>query len=124
MRLFFFLFVLALPDEIVRQDFLEEIQLMKAVGSHKNIVNMVGCCTVEEPMFLLVEYAPYGDLLHYLRKHRKTVFVLCTLSIYLSFGEALCYSAGRGVDTLLVERHNSRMFNTVFLINFVEPSHI
>ncbi|CAH3167641.1 unnamed protein product, partial [Porites lobata] len=64
-----------LPDEVVRQDFLEEIQLMKAVGSHKNIVNMVGCCTVEEPVFLLVEYAPYGDLLHYLRKHRKTVLV-------------------------------------------------
>ena len=83
---FFFLFVLALPDETVRQDFLEEIQLMKAVGSHKNIVNMVGCCTVEEPMFLLVEYAPYGDLLHYLRKHRKTVFVYS----YLSFEEALC----------------------------------
>ena len=63
-----------MPDESVRQDFLDEIQLMKAVGSHKNIVNMVGCCTLEEPMFLLVEYAPYGDLLHYLRKHRKTVF--------------------------------------------------
>ncbi|XP_073250033.1 uncharacterized protein [Porites lutea] len=61
-----------MPDESVRQDFLDEIQLMKAVGSHKNIVSMVGCCTLEEPMFLLVEYAPYGDLLHYLRKHRKT----------------------------------------------------
>ena len=73
---FFFLFVLALPDEIVRQDFLEEIQLMKAVGSHKNIVNMVGCCTVEEPMFLLVEYVPYGDLLHYLRKRRGKVHTI------------------------------------------------
>ena len=64
-----------MPDESVRQDFLDEIQLMKAVGSHKNIVSMVGCCTLEEPMFLLVEYSPFGDLLHYLRKHRKTVFV-------------------------------------------------
>ena len=95
---FFFLFVLALPDEVVRQDFLEEIQLMKAVGSHKNIVNMVGCCTVEEPMFLLVEYAPYGDLLHYLRKHRKTVFVYYfhlfkfRRSIMLFCGEGSGYS--------------------------------
>ena len=65
-----------MPDESVRQDFLDEIQLMKEVGSHKNIVSMVSCCTLEEPnMFLLVEYAPYGDLLHYLRKHRKTVFI-------------------------------------------------
>ncbi|CAH3175127.1 unnamed protein product [Porites evermanni] len=67
----FSLFPLGMPDESVQQEFLDEIQLMKAVGSHKNIVSMVGCCTVEEPMFLLVEYAPYGDLLHYLRNHRK-----------------------------------------------------
>jgi len=60
-------------DSEQRREFLEEIQLMKAVGSHKNIVNMVGCCTIEEPMFLLTEYVPYGDLLHYLRKHRGKV---------------------------------------------------
>ena len=71
----FSLFPLDMPDESVRQEFLDEIQLMKAVGSHENIVSMVGCCTVEEPMFLLVEYAPYGDLLHYLRNHRKKVFI-------------------------------------------------
>ena len=71
-----------MPDESVRQDFLGEIQLMKAVGPHKNIVSMVGCCTLEEPMFLLVEYAPYGDLLHYLRKHRKTVFIPLNTYMY------------------------------------------
>ena len=76
-----------MPDESVRQDFLDEIQLMKAVGSHKNIVSMVGCCTLEDPMFLLVEYAPYGDLLHYLRKHRKTVFI--PLNTYM---DTLLYS--------------------------------
>ncbi|CAH3043290.1 unnamed protein product [Pocillopora meandrina] len=59
-----------------RREFLEEIRLMKAVGTHKNIVNMLGCCTVEEPMFLLVEYIPHGDLLHYLRKRRGKVFTL------------------------------------------------
>ena len=72
----FFLFSLDnldMADSDQRREFLEEIQLMKAVGSHKNIVNMLGCCTVEEPMFLLVEYVPCGDLLHYLRKHRSKV---------------------------------------------------
>ena len=66
---------LDMADGDQRREFLEEIQLMKAVGSHKNIVNMLGCCTVEEPMFLLVEYIPYGDLLHYLRKRRGKVKV-------------------------------------------------
>ena len=63
----------AMADSDQRREFLEEIQLMKALGSHKNIVNMVGCCTLEEPMFLLVEFVPYGDLLHYLRKRRGKV---------------------------------------------------
>ena len=62
-----------MSDSDQRKEFLDEIQLMKAVGSHRNIVNMIGCCTVVEPMFLLVEYVPYGDLLHYLRKHRGKV---------------------------------------------------
>ena len=62
-----------MADGDQRREFLQEIQLMKTVGSHKNIVNMLGCCTVQEPMFLLVEYIPYGDLLHYLRKRRGKV---------------------------------------------------
>ena len=72
-RLFFF--VLDISDSEQRREFLEEIQLMKAVGSHKNIVNMIGCCTIEEPMFLLTEYIPYGDLLRYLRKRRGKVSI-------------------------------------------------
>lgn len=68
-----FIWWLDMADSDQRREFLDEIQLMKAVGSHKNIVNMLGCCTVQEPMFLLVEYVPCGDLLHYLRKHRSKV---------------------------------------------------
>ena len=64
----------ATPDQI--NDFLEEITLMKAVGSHKNIVNLIGCCTRSSPNFLIVEYAAKGDLLTYLRKRRKKVNAL------------------------------------------------
>ena len=64
-----------------RGEFLKEIQLMKNMGSHKNIVNMLGCCTLQEPMFLLVEYIPHGDLLHYLRKRRgKVLSSTCLLN--------------------------------------------
>ena len=62
-----------MADNEQTREFLEEMQLMKAVGCHKNIVNMIGCCTVAEPMFLVVEFVPYGDLLHYLRKRRGKV---------------------------------------------------
>ena len=46
---------------------------MKEVGSHRNIVNMLGCCISVEPMYLVVEYLANGDLLNYLRKRRNQV---------------------------------------------------
>ena len=51
---------------------------MKEVGVHRNIVNMLGCCTRVEPMYLVVEYVSHGDLLNYLRKRRDQV---CKLTI-------------------------------------------
>ena len=55
------------------QEFLEEIQLMKQIGYHPNILNLLACCTMTSPMFLVVEFAKNGDLLHYLRKRREQV---------------------------------------------------
>ncbi|XP_065682131.1 ephrin type-A receptor 3 isoform X2 [Hydra vulgaris] len=51
-------------------DFREEIDLMKSIGYHKNIVNMIGCSTVKKPLCLIVEYMENGDLLHFLRNRR------------------------------------------------------
>ena len=55
------------------QDFLEEIQLMKQIGYHRNILNLLACCTTTNPRFLVVEFAKNGDLLQYLRKRREQV---------------------------------------------------
>ena len=55
------------------QEFLEEIQLMKQIGYHRNILNLLACCTMAKPMFLVVEFARNGDLLNYLRKRREQV---------------------------------------------------
>ena len=50
-----------------------EIEQMKVLGSHKNVVSMVGCCKLQEKMFLVIEYVPCGDLLTWLRRKRKMV---------------------------------------------------
>ena len=44
--------------------------MMKDIGYHRNIVSILGCCTLREPYCLIVEHVPYGDLLTYLRKIR------------------------------------------------------
>ena len=52
-----------------------EIDMMKRIseGYCNNIVNMVGCVTLQEPLCLITEFVPHGDLLDYLRNQRKKV---------------------------------------------------
>lgn len=70
-----YLFCLSLDkaneDEV--EDFKMEINFMKTIGLHENVVTMLGCCTLYPPLCLVVEYVPHGDLLHYLRDLRKAV---------------------------------------------------
>lgn len=57
-------------SDVYRQDFLREMELMKSIGYHSNVVNMIGCCTRQDPICLVVEHVALGDLLHYLRDYR------------------------------------------------------
>ncbi|XP_022784868.1 mast/stem cell growth factor receptor Kit-like [Stylophora pistillata] len=61
------------PREDQKQAFLQEISQMKLLGSHPNIVSLVGCCTLQDTKFLVIEYVPYGDLLQWLRRNRLLV---------------------------------------------------
>ena len=61
-----------------KASFLKEIDMMKKVsgtGSDLSmfVVNMVGCCTLQEPLLLVLEYVKHGDLLTYLRSMRRQV---------------------------------------------------
>lgn len=65
--------ILERADQEARKQFMEEIELMKTIGSHKNILSMLGCCVSSDPIFLVLEYAPYGDLQLWLRNKRLQV---------------------------------------------------
>lgn len=62
----------------LKMEFLKEISTMKKIsmGRCPHVVNMIGCCTLQEPLALVLEYAAYGDLLEYLRTIRKRVSAL------------------------------------------------
>ena len=55
------------------EEFLRVIEQMKLLGTHQNIVSLVGCCTLQEHKFLVIEYVPFGDLLQWLRRKRRLV---------------------------------------------------
>ena len=61
------------PSEDQKEEFLHEIELMKLLGAHQNIVSLVGCCTLQDQKFLVIEYVPFGDLLQWLRRRRRSV---------------------------------------------------
>jgi len=57
-------------EEIV--DLVKEIEIMKAVGGHVNIVNLLGACTQPsgQPLLAIIEFAEYGNLRDHLRSRK------------------------------------------------------
>ncbi|XP_068734108.1 fibroblast growth factor receptor 2-like [Montipora capricornis] len=43
---------------------------MKTLKPHPHVIKLIGCVTQSEPLLVLTEYVPYGDLLGYLRNSR------------------------------------------------------
>ncbi|XP_060066044.1 uncharacterized protein LOC132546348 [Ylistrum balloti] len=56
-----------------RRDFLREIALMKKIGYHANVVSMLGCCTLCDPVCVVVEHMHNGDLQSYLKAIRNSM---------------------------------------------------
>lgn len=84
-------------------DLVSELEVMKLIGHHLNIVSLVGACTQGGPLLVVVEYAPNGNLRSYLRERRpllnyQRAFNLETLSIrdLASFA----YQVARGMQYL------------------------
>jgi serine/threonine protein kinase len=69
--------IVLFTPEVVKEedvyDFLREIELMKDIGKHENVIQMYGCCTKCRPICLVLEYASGGNLLNYLRSLKKKV---------------------------------------------------
>ncbi|EDW63942.2 platelet-derived growth factor receptor alpha isoform X1 [Drosophila virilis] len=56
-------------DEVA--EFLSEIEMLKGVGTHHNVVCFLGCCTIRAPYLMIMEYVGRGNLLSYLRMVRQ-----------------------------------------------------
>ena len=53
-------------------DFVKEMEIMKMIGKHKNIINLLGVCTqpAGQPLLVIVEFAEHGNLRDFLRARR------------------------------------------------------
>ena len=81
---FFFFCDLKITDNIsseVKERFLEEIKLQIEIGSHPNILSVLGCVTITEPYCMITEFMKYGDLLNFLWKCNKVGRISCINAI-------------------------------------------
>ncbi|XP_065209220.1 plexin-A4-like [Planococcus citri] len=46
-----------------------EMELMKLIGRHDNVLSLLGCCTQDGPLLIIIEYSSHGNLLDFLRNH-------------------------------------------------------
>ncbi|GMS99331.1 hypothetical protein PENTCL1PPCAC_21508, partial [Pristionchus entomophagus] len=60
-------------DKLQQMQFFEEIDLMKRLGYHERLVNMLACSTQSQPALLIIEYCEHGDLLNYMRERRQFI---------------------------------------------------
>ena len=67
------IFLSLLDDSNACADLLKEIDMMKKLDSNHHLVSMFGSNTLEEPYYILLEYAQYGDLKKYLIDKREEV---------------------------------------------------
>ncbi|CAB3239449.1 unnamed protein product [Arctia plantaginis] len=51
-------------------DLLQELLVMKNLGYHPNVVQLIGCCTEKEPTLVIMEFVSLGKLQQFLRDSR------------------------------------------------------
>lgn len=57
-------------SEPERNDLLSELQVLKSLEPHINVVRLLGCCTEKDPIFVILEYVSLGKLQTFLRNSR------------------------------------------------------
>ncbi|MBZ3883225.1 Fibroblast growth factor receptor 3 [Sciurus carolinensis] len=92
-------------------DLVSEMEMMKMIGKHKNIINLLGACTQGGPLYVLVEYAAKGNLREYLRARRPPgmdySFHTCRLpEEQLTFKDLVscAYQVARGMEYLASQK--------------------
>ncbi|XP_059586645.1 fibroblast growth factor receptor 1 isoform X5 [Alligator mississippiensis] len=93
-------------------DLISEMEMMKMIGKHKNIINLLGACTQDgerctRPLYVIVEYASKGNLREYLQARRPPGMEYCynpsrIPEEQLSFKDLVscAYQVARGMEYL------------------------
>lgn len=106
-------------------DLVSEMEMMKMIGKHVNIINLLGCCTQDGPLYVLVEFALHGNLRDFLRQHRPSSgyepAIGSNLKDTLTQKDlvSFAYQVARGME-YLASRKVSRIFFKIIFEEYFE----
>ena len=77
-------------------DFVKEMEIMKMIGKHVNIINLLGVCTQPSghPLLVIVEFAEHGNMRDFLRERRPELVQYLGIADMSASG-ICCHSDGR-----------------------------
>ncbi|KAA0709844.1 Platelet-derived growth factor receptor beta [Triplophysa tibetana] len=87
--------LLATARKSETQALMSELKIMSHLGPHLNIVNLLGACTKQGPLYLVTEYCRYGDLVDFLHRNKHSFLQYHTDKNHIANGNSglLCNDA-------------------------------
>ncbi|NXI58158.1 STYK1 kinase, partial [Chloroceryle aenea] len=98
---------LASPQEV--KDFLGRIKFHQNLGHHENLVELVGCCVDQTPLYMIMEDVSLGDLLTFLWTCRKDLMTMDGVPYDLT--ERQVYEVGQQVAAALAYLEQKKLFH-------------
>ena len=100
-------------------DLASELKILIHVGEHKNIVNLLGACTKSERLMIIMEYAPHGNLLKFLRSKREIyepIWITTTnnpdVELTIRNLVAFSYQISRGMEFLASRKVRTNLWSS------------
>lgn len=106
-----------------KEDLLEELDVMKMLEPHPNVVTLIGCCSEQDPVLLIMEFIPNGTLQSYLRQSRcdnsygagngmngSSLTSNDLISYVYQIAKGMDYLSSKGVRTLQLQHHHIIIF--------------
>ncbi|NXA95584.1 STYK1 kinase, partial [Melanocharis versteri] len=97
----------ASPQKV--KDFLGRIEFHRNLTPHENLVELVGCCVDQLPLYMIMEDVSLGDLLTFLWKCRKDVMAMDGVPYDLT--ERQVYEVGQQVAAALAYLEEKNLFH-------------
>ncbi|TSY69809.1 Macrophage colony-stimulating factor 1 receptor [Bagarius yarrelli] len=90
-----------------------ELKILSHLGSHTNIVNLLGACTHGGPVLLITEFCGHGDLLNFLRRNAPSFNHSAShthenLNIYRNLTEQQNHQRGHEINSYMDMQRGQR----------------